>query len=580
MAATKPIIRFGIFDTTARDDAAFSATGKSAYSSLGILKLVAYESAGYATLELNNWLLNGTQPLPPTDIATGKWGVLSSELSDAAGDLATPLAVAAVFDNPHTSAGITIRGDTDNRLWDSEVTITWLGEFGATIAQTVFEPNDVIYFAEQLVEDYYGVVVEVTKTNRPHSRAVISQIQFGLEYLFGDTELLEANTVSEISPVSECVFVGQHNFTIVGAGDRFGALSATSLLNALQSGQEVYVSATIDEIPREFGTYYLDDWVAQDGIRVQFKCVDIIGMMSKRDCIGGMFNDTPLATVLNTLFSSFGVAFEVDGALSAETLTGWIPVTDCRTALQYVCFAIGAVAIVTPDNTIRVTPLQEAIRSTFDRDRKFIGQTLERRKEITDVQVTAHTYTPATGDKLKVLDQAYDAGLWDIYFDKPLTNYEITGATITVQHPNMITIDVAVAGTVTVLAHEYLDETTLARVQRQTPLAGGARAYLQADKCTLVSNANAAYVAKKLYDYYAMSRRVEYRAVLQDENIGEYAKVFATEFSLIIGPIVKMVVNLLGMVTTFQVVGNVQDLTASDQLQQSKMLYEGERPII
>ena len=114
MAVTKPIIRFGIFDTTARDDAEFSATGKSAYSSTDILKLVAYESIGYATLELNNWLLNGTQPLPPTDIATGKWGVMSGELSNATGVLATPLVVSVAFDNPHTSAGITLCGDVES----------------------------------------------------------------------------------------------------------------------------------------------------------------------------------------------------------------------------------------------------------------------------------------------------------------------------------------------------------------------------------------------------------------------------------------------------------------------------------
>lgn len=668
MAATKPIIRFGIFDTTARDDAEFSATGKAAFTTETILKEVAYSTVGYATLELNNWLLNGTQPLPPSNIATGRWSMLSSELSDANGVLVTPLVININFDNPHTSAGITLRGDVYNDLWASEVTITWLGEFGEPLAEVVFTPDAPKYFANYLVENYYGLTIRATKTNRPLSRAAISQLQFGLEYLFSGEELIEASTITEINPVSECLFIGQCNFTILDRAKAFGVLSSESVLEALQAGQKIYVSyellpdkpikvtpanaAMIEEsfaapdggtyyitfdidvttgklyatvpdnyvgpefeldaatgqllmslpsgymgpqfvldedtgyimaavtLTRRVGEYYLDDWTSQDGVKVQFKCIDIIGVMSKRDCTGGMFNNAPLSGVLDDLFSAFDVSFEIDDTLSATTLTGWIPITDYRTALQYICFAAGAVATVTPQNTIRIAPLKEEILSTFDRDRKFVGAVLERRKEITDVQVTAHNYAAETGEKLKIVEQVYPVGQWVIYFDKPMTDYEITGGTLATQHANVITIEVATEGLVTVLAHEYRDEMVVTRVQRQTPLAGGARTYLQADKCTLVSPTNAAYVAQLLYDYYAMSRRTEYRAVLQNENIGEYTRVYTTPQTAIVGPITKMVVNLIGMVTTFSVVGDITNLLSSDSLQQSKMLYEGVRTVI
>ena len=574
---TRAIVRFGIYDTTAKEEAVYASDNAAIFSDAIALEQEAYQVAPYATLALNQWILDGNQIQPPEVLSDGTWGLISSTLSDVNGLFFTPMKIVASFTNPHTSAGITLYALD----WPAEVIITWRDDIDAILETVTFNPNSASYFAEKYVAGYYKVEVEFTKTTRPYSYASLQGIQYGLEYIFAPDEIISANTVAEISPISECIMSGEFNMLALPAGGSFNIYGANGIFAALQSGQQLAVSARVDEVEESLGIYYLDDWSAVSGVKINFKYIDIIGMLGKQDCLGGLYSGVLLSTLLTDVFLGTAVTFVIDEQLSATIVTGWIPVTDYRTALQLICFAAGATALVLADGRIYITPLTEDITSSFDASRIFINPRVEKRPEITDVEIMSHTFFEDTGaEETTLLQQTYLIGSYRIYFSEPVYALSCTGATIIESDVNYAVLEVAAAGEVILVGKIYAVTNQMFRTFSQTPLAGGARTYALVDKCTTVATTVGQYLSQYVYDYYAHARKVTFSAVRTNERVGDIARVYISPVIIVVGPITKMVLNLIGMITEYTVIGDVYDLTAIDELQKVNLLITNERPVV
>jgi hypothetical protein len=302
-------------------------------------------------------------------------------------------------------------------------------------------------------------------------------------------------------------------------------------------------------------------------------------MLSKHDCAGGLFNAVILSTVISTLFADVAVTIVVADNLKDTPVSGWIPVTDYRTVLQYICFAVGAIAIVRPDGSIYITLASEEVKSTISKNRMFINPKVERRKEVTDVEVIAHAYTQST-EQVELLNQVYAPGEYTVYFNEPIYDLTSTGATITTAKDNYAVFTVAVQGTVSIKGKTYTSNQTVSRVSRNTPLAGGTRTYIKAKDCTLVSPLTSEFVAQTIYEYYSMSQKITFRALLENEVIADTIRCQATELALIIGYITKMTTNLIGFITTYEVTGNLLDITQNNELQRAGLFIVGTEAII
>jgi hypothetical protein len=577
MAVTQPIIKFGIYDVTAKDDAVYSDAGMQSFIDTDVLKRDGYVSNNYATCELNNWLLNGLQNVPPTDLSSGRWGIISSATADVSCNLPAGIYLKATFITPHTSAGITLRGS--NGVWCSEVQITWYNSTGGVIQQQTYYPNEIDYFAELLVENYYAVRVDFIKTNRPDVFVYLDRIGYGAEYIFESDELKSANTTQEISPISECVAIGQLNFSAIPKTGSDSFLRSQGVFAAMQAGQLINVSKIVDDIQSQVGKYYLDDWDATGSAQINLKCVDIVGMLSKHDCAGGLFNAVALSTVVSTLFAGIEATVIVADNLQATPVSGWIPVTDYRTVLQYICFAVGAIVLVRADGSIYITLASEEVKVTIGKNRMFINPKIERRKETTDVEVIAYSYTQST-EQVELINQTYAPGEYTIYFNEPIYNLICTGATITTAKDNYAIFTVATQGVVNIKGKTYNSNQTVSRVSRNTPLAGGTRTYIKAKDCTLVSSLTSEFIAQNIYEYYSMGQKITFKAILEDEVIADTIRCYASDMALVIGFITKLNTNLIGFVTTYEVVGNLLDITQNNEMQRAGVFYAGAEAII
>lgn len=570
------LIKFGIYDTTARENAKYSGSGLQGFTNFEILRNDAFSPGKLATLEQNNWILDGNSSLAANNIEGASFGILSQSVSDAAGQL-SGVTVAASFTQPHTSAGITIKGDVNTLSWASHVNIQWLGLGGDVMQDIDFYPDEVDYFCETMVEGYYGLLIVFIETNKPFSFSRLNGLRYGMEYIFEESELQTANIVKELSPISECLTSGELNFTAVPKSSRFDLLNPSGAFGALQTGQALEVFTVVNDIQTQIGHYYLDEWNSDGKIKLTIRAIDVVGMLVKQQSDGGMFDAVPIESVINGVFGALnGVRFAIDLDVQSAVLSGWLPISDYREILQNILFAIGAVAVVLPDGSIRIKAMHDEIVSTFDSSRKFISQNIEQRKDITDAEVVALSYVP--GDEIvELLNDTFEPGDYTISFSEPMHGLTITGGIFTQEHVNLASFSVVSNGDVLISGKTYDVTEKSYRVKRTTPLAGGARAQIAAKGVPTMSDIAAQKIAQNVYEYYTKPKRISFSAILQNEDIGDMVRVYANDRTTIIGNIVKMQTSLIGMITIFDVVGSLRDVASGNDFQRVNIFYPGVR---
>jgi len=573
---TQAQIRFGIYDTTAQEDASYSSVGMQPFVDYDILKEVGFAPADYATSELNMWLLNEEQAAAPDDLSEGRWAIVGGSLSGSDRVLAQPTQLVVSFEHPHTSIGLTIFGDEALGIWATRIHIAWNDQHGGTMLEKEYAPSSARFFAEGFVDGYYGVTLTFLELNKPGVFLRLNRLDYGIEHVFAEDELQGASIVEELSPVSECLVESQLNFSSVSMNEDFSILSPRGVFTSLQTGQRMDVTIWANGERKSLGLYYLEEWNSPSDIKSTFKGVDMIGMLGKREYAGDLFSEQPLLDIVAAIFDPIGVDVHVHPGLSGVHLAGWIPYSTYRDALQCIAFASCAVAISQGDGSIMLQPLPNKAVSTIGTGRKIIGRAIEQRKEYTNVEVAAYDFQSGV-ERREISKSEYLPGTFTVAFRAPTHDIACSGATIVDVGANHVTFTVDSAQEVIISGIEFLQSQTIYSIVRDTPLAGGMRTSLRADRNTMVSRLSVVNVADNVFSSYALPRRLNFRCLLRDERIGDFVRVFVADNAIAEGNIVKLTSNLVGYLADVEIVGGVINALDGDSFQRVNAFYAGVR---
>ena len=148
---TKTQIEFGFIDVTAKSDSQLSITDKQDFVDLEDLKQDDIEETKYATLERNQFALDGTFELMPENL--DNMCLWSSSMSNDAGIFERPPVLTINFTEPHSSLGLTFlfskAGD-----YCSHLNITYYDKDNQLINDSDFYPDDYQYVCNNIVENY------------------------------------------------------------------------------------------------------------------------------------------------------------------------------------------------------------------------------------------------------------------------------------------------------------------------------------------------------------------------------------------------------------------------------------------
>ena len=471
-------------DVAVGSAAAASVTASSAMdiSDTDMLPFGAF-AGPVATTEQNQWVLNGTRKVKPKTEPIGFW---STPRSGDDCTFTTPPTITISLDGQFTSLGIYFKFDGDTGDYCSDLNLTWYN--GTTqLATQQFFPTSGNYFCEKTVELYNKIAIQFNKTNLPNRPIKISLILFGIVREFERQELRSVEATEELSIISDEVAINTLDFTLDSLDD---------IDFIFQEKQPVYVYNGKTKI----GTFYIDDSTRVSQNVYNVSCIDALGILDEDPFAASIYTNANAKTVLESILGGY-FDLELAEELQTEKLTGYIPDCSRREALQQVAFALRAVVDTSGTGNVKVWRLPESDPIEIPLDRIYTGGEVSTAAIVTEVRVTAHTYsTSGSGsDTVVVGGKTY-------YHTSSVTtksNPNITAST----KPNVIEVKDA----------------------------------------TLVNSSNVSAVTQHVFDYYMRRQTHGVKIVMDKEMPGDYVTTTVPWEDQITGTITSMTIKLSGI---------------------------------
>lgn len=514
-------LNYGLFDVTAADDSTQTCDDVQPFADVTVINTPDLDELPvepWATLETNQWILNGSKKAFPDAPKKENFGLWSLSMSDEDCNFETPVVLTCDFTEPHTTVGVTFIFREDSDEYANSVKVQYYDASGGLIAEYTCQPDRPNYFASGLVEDYHKIVCTFYGTSLPHRYLKLTEIKFGAVKIFDEDSVIEATILEEVDPTGGELTINTLEFTAYTTD--FALLDPNGVYAALQQKQAI--GAKING--ENFGTFFLDEPESEDDDTTTFKCIDFVGVIDLTNFMGGIYMNKTVSSLIAEIMTSAGVLdseYQLDSTLANKTVSGYIPICTHREALQQVAFAIGAVVDCSRGKAIKIYPAPTATSGTITHDEKFDGHKVKFTSLITGVEVTAHKYTVST-DTSNAYEGELSVGTHTVTFGTPFGELAAAGAVILEKGVNYAVINVETAGTVTITGKQYDDSTSVVGAYAAEIPANAKPNIISCDEsATLVSAANAAEIAQRLYNYYQNRYEDEGEILLGSQKVGQ-----------------------------------------------------------
>lgn len=460
----------------AQEDAAFAAVGATNEST--VAKLADGVVPGkIITLEHDRWALDGTFDKFYEQSEIAFW---SSEISGADGTFDADPVITVTFDQQYSSMGISFVFDDAVGDYVSLLNIKWY-QGGTVKADKDFTPDNARYFCSKRVESYDKIVITLQKTTPAMRRAKVDRIIFGVERVFGMTELRKASITNEMD--ESCIELPISTFAWT-----LDSLSNVDYMFQLKQPVEVRNNKSL------LGVYYINASSRVAKRVYDIDCHDALGVLSESQFGGGAYlSGVSAKTLLETICAPFAV--EYAEGVTDKTLKGVLESQTKRDAIQQVIFAWGVCLSTDGGSKLRVFNLPDAAK-VIPKNRTFVGASVETASIVTAVKVTAHTYMADSNGSVQIGGASYND----------------TETVYTVNNPNVTATD----------------------RQNVVEITGA----------TLVSKDIGQTTAQRVYNYCQKRDTVSAKIVYAGERLGDKISVYTPWVSLVSGHLKKMEITL------------------------------------
>lgn len=458
---TDSVIIFKMHDITAAANASPSSTDGQEFNQM-IQLVFENDIKRWGTLEKDQFILDGEHQAFPDDPTTEIFPFWSDRLSDDEGAFASPPQLQLTFKDSqdvrtaHDSVGISLIFDELDGDYCSSVNIKWYSTTDVLLSDKNFAPDKPLYFCDNKVAGFSRVVITFNSTSKPYRYVKLNRIDIGLTYPIGGENLIEAEVLEEVDSMSRELRVSTLDLTMFDQNDNFNLINPGGYYEFLQRGQVVHPYGYINGEKIYFGAYYFDTLRQSSERVVNMQCQNAIGLLSQMPFDGGMYKNALVSTMLSEIqiATQNRISIILDPSLASKTVSGWLPITSCREALQEIAFAIGAMVVTDRSDSVYLRPAPTVTAGVIPDGRTIDDQRASQEPLVTAVEVTAHGYAGNLYEN-NLIEEELPVGEHRIEFGKPNHGLEVTGATITKEHVNYAILNVATAGQVTLTGKEY-----------------------------------------------------------------------------------------------------------------------------
>lgn len=402
----KALIEFEILDVDANTDATAIVTSEEDFSKKSQLyNRVRLMSAKYATFETDYWKLDGSFGLPPKSVESGyEVGWWSDLLSGTGGIFSANQEITTQFTQNQSSIGLTVTFDVLAGEYAKDFVITVYDASNNVIhTATVINNTLAVYVLEQNLSNYRKIKVSISKWYAADRRARITEIDFGIIKQYEDEKIINMNVLEELDTTSNEVTTNEIKFTLDNQNKAFNILNPSGIYPYLQRKQKIkpYMGLVISDTLTEYvpmGVFYLSEWKSDEGtLTATFTARDILDIASDDIFLQKTYTSKTLKYIIDDIMADAGITeYNVDSALNSITVSGTLPESSHREALQTVAIAGQAVAYCDRSGILQIKQLTtSASVALLDYDNLFNAPKITLNKLINTVNVKygANTYT-------------------------------------------------------------------------------------------------------------------------------------------------------------------------------------------
>lgn len=541
MRTTGFYAKYGLYDTTAREDSTLTTAYNQSFGDISKAK-EDISVPDYGTLEQDYFLLDGTHPeMPdnPDDVV-----FFSSEMSGADGTFTDNPLLIILFTENHTSACLTFHFVGDYPL---EMKIRWVDGNGNYIEYASYEVDSNKFVAWKQVENYRRLEIEFTRA-KPYRYVKFRYIEYGTDIICGvdGYPVKEAKLVEECDPISNKIAINKLTFKLIDEKNDFDIGNMSGIHKVFQSGQKVMAYETINGEAQLLGAFFLDSYSTTKNIST-ISLVDYKGLLSKHTFRGGkVYTGEPAGEVIDQIMAAAGItAYTVDEETRVTPLYGWLKIQDCRKALREVLFACGSVVDSSRSESLNIFKVSKTIQTTVMRTRKF-STTPKNQSYISDVTIKFPVYSLDEESK-EILKGTYSPGTYTVDLSSPASALTISGGTITEQSNNSVSFTVASEGEVVISGKKYTKEDISVTSSVNKVDAGESRE-TKSFSCTVLGMEQATMRAKEILDYYDLRLNLKIKFLNEGDKVVDWAEVFNAnrQFGSYVAGIEKMTTDLTG----------------------------------
>lgn len=519
MRTTYPEAKFDFSDVTALKDSSLSSSAIQDFVDLGLFQ-DNIEQSLYGTMELNQFVLDGSREIMPEIPEIPYWSSAKSE--ENCSFLVHPT-LTIRFTKPHSSIGLTLHfaGDIP-----AEVKIIWYSVSGILLAEKTFYPDSQEYFCECNIQNYGRLAISFPKSTWPHRYVKLDYIEYGGKWLLGRDNIKNASVYEEMDITSATLSINTASIEFVDTAGDFELSNQKGLWKSLQEEQDIAIAEYVDGEMVDCGTFYLDTWDSQKNI-VKFSLIDRIGVMDKTMYYGGtIFENVYAGEIIADIMASCGVKkYSVEEEVYYIPLSGWLAIQSHRAALQQVVFACGAVADCSRSDWIRIYKPDQYVSRTIGLDRKFMGTKITLDKYVSGVSVAYVNYALADAAS-EISRGTLPAGITRVEFSEPYqaSSISVSSGAITAVSTNYVEVSMTEPGECIISGRKY-EKTENTYTVRNAVIAGEAESIQSYSGCTLMSVERAMEVAGRILSYTKMRQIVDMRFINAGEAVGNWCHV-------------------------------------------------------
>lgn len=488
-----------------------------------LLKVENNQSVHYATLEKNQWKLDGTyKGLTSNNIGYWSTQISNDEPAEKTVDditynlymFDTPITITRVFENKHTSVGLSFTfADPD---YCNYLNVKWYND-DVEVYNRDFYPNSSQYYCKQNVEVFNKVEVTFYSMNKANRFLKIFAIDDGVNRTFNDSDIYSITILSEMSLISDELFNHTLELSLKRTED-------TEFIFQKRQPILVYKDNELD------GQFFIESSERTSENVYDIQCHNYTGILESNKFYGGIYFNVLAKDIINEIFTGEQIKVNIDEDTANTVLSGYISITTKREALSQVLFACCSVCDTMRTNEFNIFKLAHTT-TEISADRIFMDGSVKTTDKVTSVVITAHSYTVAD-ESSEVYKGNVSTGLNTIEFSNPVdaSTVSVSGATLVNCYNNYCIVNATSDTEITITGKIYNDNTSTKQMIDDNVILGATSNELSITDATLVSSLNVNEVLLNVFNHALLNSTLECDMVFEDEKIGDNV-VLHTEWS-------------------------------------------------